>query len=187
MLRTAEARAWSCGLAQVRRLLEADVLRVVHVVFAPAVPRSLLLGLARLYNSGAEPLVVEYTELWEVGAGAYRGTAGACEREAGSGRVALADLSSAVRARAPREPPRRGLALDVTLAVPGGEARQLAFGYVAPEPDADPSLLVRAFRGEVRAELERTAAHWLERLAGVADPVAAYRRAALAGPGGEAG
>ena len=41
VLRTAAPRATSCGLAQVRRLLEGPSLRVLHVVFAPAWPRPL--------------------------------------------------------------------------------------------------------------------------------------------------
>ncbi len=180
-LRTAEATEWRCGLAQARRLLDCGALAVAHVVFAPVVPGSLLLGLVRLHNSGAEPLVVEYTELWEVGVGAYRTVPGGCERDDGPARLALADLSAVIRARAPREPRGRGLALDVTLAIPGGETRQLTFGYVAPGPDSDPGLLARAFRGEVAAELERTTALWLRRLDAVADPVAAYRNAARAG------
>ena len=96
-------------------------------------------------------------------------------------RLGLADLSAVIRARAPREPRGRGLALDVTFAIPGGQMRQLAFGYMASEPDSDPGLLARAFRGEVAAELERTAALWLRRLDAVAEPVAAYRSAARAG------
>ncbi len=181
VLRTAEATEWRCGLAQARRLLDSGALAVAHVVFAPVSPDSLLLGLVRLHNSGAEPLVVEYTELWDVGVGAYRAVPGGCERDDGSARLALADLSAVIRARAPRQPRGRGLALDLTFAIPGGQTRQLAFGYVAPEPDSDPGLLARAFRGAVAAELERTAALWLQRLDAVADPVAAYRSAARAG------
>ena len=113
--------------------------------------------------------------------GAYRTVPGGCERDDGPARLALADLSAVIRARAPRQPRGRGLALDVTLAIPGGETRQLTFGYVAPGPDSDPGLLARAFRGEVAAELERTTALWLRRLDAVADPVAAYRSAARAG------
>ncbi len=181
VLRTANATEWCCGLAQVRRLLDVGALAVVHVVFAPAVSRAVMLGLVRLHNTGAEPLVVEYTELWEVGVGAYRVVPGGCERDEGQARLALADLSSVIRARAPREPPGRGLALDVTFAIPGGQTRQLTFGYLAPESDGDPGLLARAFRGEVAAELERTARLWLQRLDATSEPVAAYRRAVRAG------
>ncbi len=178
VLRTANASEVRCGLAQVRRLIVWGPLRVAHVVFAPAAPRPLLLGLVRLHNVSAEPLVLEYTELWEVGSGAYRVAAAAAEVRTPEGVRALADASSAIRARAPEAAPARGLALDVHLALPPGAVRHLEFAYVAPsDDDVAPELLVAAFRGEARAELARTVRLWRERLAGARDPLAEYAQA----------
>lgn len=186
VLRSGEGARWSCGLAQVRRLLDAGPLRVAHVVFAPARPRPLLLGLVRLRNAGSEPLVIDYSELWDVGTGPYRAGEGGAERDAALGTAVLADLASVVRARPPAEPPRSGLALDVRLAVPASTTRQLSFAYAAPGSGEPTPLLVRAWRGDVAGELERTARDWLARLGGVADPVAGYR-AAVPPPNGARG
>jgi hypothetical protein len=178
VLRTANATRTRCGLAQVRRLIESGPLLVAHVVFAPMVARPLLLGLVRLRNAGAAPLVLDYTELWEVGAGAYRVTAAAAELRTPEGVRALADASSAIRARAPEAAPARGLALDLRIALPPRETRHLEFAYVAPgADDVAPELLVAAFRGGVRLELARTASAWLRRLAAAGDPLAEYAKA----------
>ncbi len=58
VLRTSEPERVEFGLAQVRRLLVSPSLRALHVVFAPSVPRPLLLGLVRLENTSAEALGV---------------------------------------------------------------------------------------------------------------------------------
>ncbi len=178
VLRTAAPVRVRCGLGQVRRLCSAGTLSLAHVVFAPAAPRPLLLGLVRLRNAGAAPLVLDYTELWDVGAGAYRAAAGAVEVTTPAGLRALADASSAIRARAPEAAPAQGLALDLRIAVPAGATRHLEFAYLAPAgEDVPPELLLAAFRGGVRAELARTVRAWLERLAGTADPLAEYAKA----------
>jgi hypothetical protein len=163
----------------VRRLLARGPLGVAHVVFAPAVDRPLLLGWVRLRNAGGEPLVVGYTEIWEVGAGRWRAAPGAAERTTAEGVLALVDTSSATRARAPDPSPARGLALEARVVLPPGAVRHLAFAYAAAGSAEEAGLLARAWRGEVRGELERTALVWSERLAGSDEPVAAYRRRVL--------
>lgn len=182
VLRTAEPASTRVGVAQVRRLLAGGPLEIVHVVFAPDVPRPLLLGLVRLRNTGSEPLVLDYTELWGVGGGTYRSTAGAAERSGDNGTRALVDLSSAIRSRAP-ERLTDGLALDLRVPVPAHQTRELAFGYAAAPPGEDAGHLTRAWHGDVARELERTSGAWLARLAAVAGEtgaVAAYRAEALA-------
>jgi hypothetical protein len=149
------------GVAQVRRSLVSAGLRVLHVIFAPASPRALLLGLVRIENRGAEPLVLEYTETWDVAAGEYRAAPTACERRSGGHVFALADASFASRAH-PMEPaPARGLALELELAVPARARRHLGFAYAALPEDEDPGGLVRAWRGELARELDRIGASGL--------------------------
>ncbi len=154
MLSTSRADATEYGVAQVRRALAANDLRVLHVVFAPAARRALLLGWVRLENSGTEPLALEYTETWDIPAGGYASVPGACERRFGGHVFALADCAIVSRAEPPAQPPTRGLALDLRLALPPRARRHLAFAYVAVPEEEDPGALVRAFRGEVGASLE---------------------------------
>jgi hypothetical protein len=177
VLRTSDAEDVRCGLAQVRRVVAGERVRAVHVVFAPEVRRPLLLGLVRLRNADVEARIFEYTEMWQVGGGAYATGSGAAELATASGRRVLAEAASAIRARAPEDPPSGGLALGLRVPVPAGAVRELAFAYAAPEADDDPGALIRAFRGQVRAELVRVARRW----AGVvdpADPVSDYRKRA---------
>ncbi len=175
MFRTADPDSTRFGVAQVRRLLVALPLRVAHVVFAPAAPRPLLLGLVRLENRGARPLSLHYSELWGVEGSDYRTAPGACSCETSGGTRALADAGSVVRGRPPASAPRAGLALDLRLVLPPDSRRHLCFAYAAPEPGEGPELLVRAWRGDVAGELERSVASWLERLSTELDAVAAYR------------
>lgn len=143
------------AVGQARRSLRTRDVRATHVVFAPRVPRPLLLGLARLENSSEELIWVEYTETWDVPAGPYRRAPGACERRTPETIWALADASAALRAHPPDPPPRVGLALDVHLALPAGSRRELSFAYVRCTPPEEPSDLVRAWRGDVARELVR--------------------------------
>jgi hypothetical protein len=175
VLRTSDPRRTRFGLAQVRRELAAGALRVLHLVFAPDAARPILLGLVRLENGGDEPLALDYTETWEVEGGDYRAAAGACERHTPDGARALAEVSLAVRARPPEPAPRAGLALELRLLLPPRARRELHFAYAAPGPGDPPAELVRAWRGRVLAELERTAAIWSGRVAGASAPVQAYR------------
>jgi hypothetical protein len=169
VLSTSSASVTEYGVAQVRRGLEIRGLRVLHVVFAPAAPRALLLAWVRLENSGSEPLALEYTETWDVPAGVYATASSACERRFGGHVFALADCAMVARAEPPAQPPARGLALDLLLALPPGARRHLAFAYVAVTEEDDPGRLVRAFRGEVGTTLERIGRSGLD--------VAAYRAA----------
>ncbi len=175
VFRTADPDTTRFGVAQARRLLVALPLRIAHVVFAPAAPRPILLGLVRLENRGARPLRLEYSELWSVEGSDYRTAPGACSCETDSGTRALADASAAVRARPPDSAPRKGLALDLRFVLPADSRRHLCFAYAAPEPGEGPELLVRAWRGDAARELERSVASWLERVKNEPDPIAAYR------------
>jgi hypothetical protein len=175
VLRTAAPRATRCGLAQVRRLLEGPSLRLLHVVFAPARPRPLLLGLVRLENTGRELLQLQYTELWDVPGGPARREEGACVCAIPDGERALADVGAGVRGRALDPLPETGLALSLRLPLPPGERRELGFAYAAPAAPEPAAPLVLAWRGEVRAELERTTAIWLARLGRAANTLEAYR------------
>lgn len=178
VLRTAEPEATRFGVAQVRRYLRGPGLRVSHVVFAPAAPRPLLLGLARIANDGREPVLVEYTELWNVAGKPVRVSPGACVRRTPGGERALADIALAVRSAVPDPPPELGLCLELRLVVPPGGRRELGFAYAAPPAGESPAALVRAWRGEAVRELGRTVTHWLRRLGVQADDpkaVAAYR------------
>ncbi len=155
VLSTSAPSATEYGVAQVRRALETRSLRVLHVIFAPTSPRALLLSWVRLENRGDEPLALEYTETWDVPRGEYRSASAACERRFGGHVFALADCAIVARAEPPAQPPARGLALDLRLALPPGARRHLAFAYVGVPEEEDAGELVRAFRGEVGAELER--------------------------------
>jgi hypothetical protein len=177
VLRTSEPAGTWCGLAQVRRLLAGVKVRVLHVVFAPQVPRPLLLALVRIANESREPHVVDYTEMWQIGSGEYATGPGAAELSTPAGRRALAEVSSAIRAHAPEAEPAGGLALDLRIPIPAGAVRELAFAYAAPGPEEDPGAVVRAFRGRVREELLLVTRHWL-RSVDPTDPVADYRRRA---------
>ncbi len=173
VLRTSEPDAVEFGIAQVRRTVESSELRALHLVFAPYAARPLLLGLVRLHNRSSEPLLVHYSELWEVPGGAPRAAEAACVCATEAGERALADVSLAPRGRAPEPLPERGLALDARLVLPPRERRELSFAYAAPETGDPAHLLVRGWRGDVTEELEHTVESWLEHLG--SEPVAAYR------------
>jgi hypothetical protein len=143
-----------------RRTIEADALRVEHVLFAPSRPRPLRLSLVQLRNAGSDLLIADYTETWDLARSGYRVGEAAAIAETSDGPRVLADASAVPRARPPREPPALGLALDVRLALPPGARRPLCFAYVAPGPDDEPAALVRAWRGDVAAELERSLQAW---------------------------
>jgi len=167
VLTTREPELVRFGVAQVRRVLRARGVTVTHVVFAPDSPRALLLGLARIESASDEPLAVEYSELWDLPRGEYREAQSACERRFGGHVFALAEASDVTRTRPPPAEPARGLALDVTFALPPRARRHLAFAYVALPEDEDAGSLVRAWRGRVAEELLRIGRSGLS--------VAAYR------------
>ena len=175
VLRTSAPEQTTFGVAQVRRMMTSPVLDLLHVVFAPRAERPLLLGLARLRSQSGEPLLVHYSELWDLPFGPSRPAEGACVVDTPAGARALADAASGIRARAPEPPPPAGLMLAVRLVVPPGEARTLRFAYAAPEPGEDPGTLVAAWRGEVERELLAVVRAGLESR-GV-DPIERYRRA----------
>ena len=130
------------------------------MLFPPDVSRPVRLALVHLENRSDEPLIVDYTETWDLARDGYRVAEAAAVAETRDGLRALADASVAPRARPPRQTPAVGLALDLRLALPAGARRPLAFVYAAPEPDEEPHVLVRAFRGMVAVELERTLEAW---------------------------
>lgn len=173
---TSRADATLFGLAQVRRRIELPSLAVEHLIFAPLHPRPLLLALVRLLNKGDRPVVVDYTETWAVSGSEVREAAGACLCETPEGQRALADAGLVVRGRAPDPLPRAGLAVDLRLPLPPGEIRQLSFAYAAPDSGNEAAPLVRGWRGAAEAELARTVAGWVERLAAEEDLIDAYRR-----------
>ena len=105
-------------------------------------------------------MIVDYSETWDLARDGYREAEAAAIAETRDGLRVLADASATPRARPPSEPPVVGLALDLRLPIPPGARRPLSFIYAAPEPDEEPAGLVRAWRGEVAAELERTLAAW---------------------------
>ncbi len=177
VLRTADPELTQFGVAQVRRLCAARNARMAHVLFCPHTPRPLLLGLVWLENRAADPLLLRYTETWDV-PGAYGAAEGACERQGPDGLRVLAEVGAAVRARPPQDAGERGLALDLRIVLPPHARRSLGFAYAAPEPEDDPRGLVRAWRGDVAAELAHTVGAWLDELGSPKDPVAAYREAA---------
>jgi hypothetical protein len=160
------------GVAQVRRHVAVRSLALLHLVFAPARPRPLLLGLVRLRNLTRSPLLVHYSELWAIDGAPECGAEGACAGAAAGRICALADVSAAIRARPPLPLPESGLALDARIVLPPSAVRQLAFAYVATEPGTDPATLVRAWRGDVANELARTVAGFAD--AAPDDPIAAY-------------
>ena len=178
VLRTAQVDHTRAGIAQVRRSVEAGPLTLLHLVFAPIEPRPLLLGLVRLGNRSSEPLVVDYTEIWDVDGVDFRGSQGACERRTAGGLCVLADVSKVVRARVPVPPPRTGLALDLRVALPPQDKRDLCFAYAVPEAEDSAPWLVRAWRGEVPRSLSAAVRAWLERMGSVDSQVDAYRRLA---------
>ncbi len=178
ILRTAEPVSRGFGLAQARRLLGGPRLSALHVVFAPLEPRPLLLGLVRLRNGADEPLIVSYTELWEVRAGSYRTAPGAAELSGPEGVRALAEVGSVIRARAPEPAPSRGLALDLCIPLPPRATRYLSFAYAAPEPGEEAGALVSSWRGDAATELARAVRGWRQRLGDCPDPIGAYRREA---------
>jgi hypothetical protein len=182
VLRTAQVEHTRAGIAQVRRRVEGGPLALVHLVFAPIEPRPILLGLARLQNRSSEPLVVDYTEIWDVDGGDFRASEGACERRTAEGVCVLADVSMVVRARVPRPPPRNGLALDLRVALPPEGTRNLSFAYATPDADDSAAWLVRAWRGGVATSLTRTVHAWLKRIGPSDSPVEAYRRLAGGAP-----
>jgi len=153
VLSTREPLLTLFGVAQVRRALRGKSLALAHVVFAPPSQRAILLALVRLENGGDEPLAVEYTETWDVPAGDYRVAPAACERRFGGHVFALAEASDVTRSNPPHAAPSRGLALDLTLAIPPRARRHLAFAYVALPDEEDAGELVRAWRGQVQSAL----------------------------------
>ncbi len=175
VLRTAEPERVVSGIAQLRRWLVGDPLRILHLVFAPDVSRPLLLSLVRLENPGRTPLRVDYTELWGVRGSSIRPAPGACICETEHGTRALAEAGPALRSRPPNPLPEHGLCLEIQLVLPPVSRRQLCFAYCAPPPQESAAWLVRAWRGDVAGELERTVARWLGRLSPDAAPVPAYR------------
>lgn len=144
------------------------------MVFAPAAPRPVLLGLVRLANDGGEPIELTWTELWDIPGQRVRHEPGACSCDTEEGERALADASLAIRGRAPDPLPKSGLALELRLALPPRSVRELAFAYAAPSRDEPAGGLVSAWRGDVKDELGRVARTWLERDPGP-NSVAAYR------------
>ena len=177
VLRTASPASVGFGIAQVRRRLSSSLIDAVHVVFAPAPPRPLLLSIVRLNNRSDEPVRADYTELWEIRGEEYEVMIGACSLETDRGKRVLADVSMAVRA-SPPESPGRGLALDLRIVIPAHEQRTLHFAYIAAEAGEDPGLLVRAWRGEAPAELARTVEHFSRSSEAGEEPVSAYLRQA---------
>jgi hypothetical protein len=163
VLRVSEADRVSVGLAQVRRVLERELFGLVHVVFAPAVPRPLLLALVRLRNRSQELVQLDYSELWDLPGGALRVYPGACERTTPAGDRALADAGMSIRAHTPDPPPRDGLALTLRLVLPPDSQRELAFAYAAPDPGEPAAAMVQAWRGDVAGELARTVRRWQAR------------------------
>jgi len=156
VVRMAEPDETVFGLAQVRRVIRHLPLHLVHVVFAPITPRPLLLGLVRVYNISDDPERIDYSELWGVQGTDHHAAVGASVCETDQGERVLADASSVVRANPPDRPGNKGLALDLHVVVPPRSHRQFCFAYAAPEPGDTAALLVRAWRGGVPAELERT-------------------------------
>lgn len=181
VLRTARPDAIEVGLAHARRHASAGPLRLLHLVFAPFAPRPLLFSLVELASVADRIFAVDYSELWDVTGDAYRAAEGACVRSTLEGMRALADAASGIRTRPPEPPPRRGLALEARVVLPPGARRLLAFAFAAPPPEEDAGALVRAWRGEVLAELEHTVAAWLKHLGPGGDQLARYRQALAVG------
>lgn len=174
VLRSSEPDSTAYGIAQLRRYLAWGPLRVLHLVFAPECERPLLLGLVRLENQGPDLLPVEYSEIWDVRGGDYRAEPGGAERWDVDGVRALADLAVGVRSHSPETASPRGLALDLSLALPPRSRRELCFGYLRGDPGEPVGTTLRAWRGEVRGALAHTVQSWEARLPGGSDPIAAY-------------
>ncbi|MFQ5697090.1 MAG: hypothetical protein ACE5IL_02260 [Myxococcota bacterium] len=138
-----------------KRVLETPLLRLEHWLCAPLARRPIRLARVWLISRAREALAVEYTEIWEIHHPDYRTEPGAAVVRTPDGERALADAGIAILARPPRDPPQGGLALDVRVLLPGGEARCLQFAYAAPGPDEPAAVLVRAWRGGVERELDR--------------------------------
>ena len=162
-------------MAQVRRFLSGGFLQVVHVVFAPVTPRPVLLSVVRLKNRGVGPVQVNYTEFWDVRGKEYRASSGACSCQAGERLRVLGDVALAVRSNAPEASTHSGLALDLQIVLPPNSRRHLCFAYATPEPDENAALLVRTWRGEALAELERTVVNFVSHLKPGTDAISAYR------------
>jgi len=157
ILRTSEATLIRCGTAQVRRQVSGASMHLLHVLFAPRVERPLLLSLVRFANTGSELFSLDYTELWELPCQDAHEEVGAHVARLPAGERALAEVSSAVRARVPEPPPRFGLALTLRLTLPPGSQRQVGFAYVAPSGEEPAAPMVRAWRGDVEASLRALA------------------------------
>ena len=93
-------------------MVEGRHLRLEHVLFRPDVSRPVRLALVHLENRGDEPLIVDYTETWDLARDGYRVAEAAAVAETRDGLRALADASVAPRARPPRQTPAVGLAPD---------------------------------------------------------------------------
>jgi hypothetical protein len=175
VLRTAEPDVTSFGVAQVRRFLSGGYLQVVHLVFAPVTPRPVLLSVVRLKNLGVGPVQVNYTEFWDVRGDDYRAASGACSCQSVEGLRVLGDVALAVRGNAPEASTHSGLALDLQIVLPPDSRRHLCFAYATPEPGEDAALLVRTWRGEALAELERTVTDFVGHVKSGTDAISAYR------------
>lgn len=175
VLRTSEPDAIEFGLAQVRRRVARRGLELEHLIFAPVLPRPLLLACVELRNDTAEPLVLDYTELWELDGEAVESAEGACACRTVRGERALADAGAVIRARAPKPLPLGGLALELRTLLRPGALCALSFAYAAPDPPESPAALVRAWRGDVPGELRRTVREWIARLSDQDRPLDAYR------------
>ena len=163
------------GVAQARRTVAASRLSLLHLVFAPARDRPILLAIARLRNRTAEPLLVRYSELWDVRGVSVTAADGVCVGETHGLWLGLADVSAVIRAQPPDPLPPDGLALDVPIVLPPREERQIYFAYACAEDQIELASLVRAFRGDVPAELARTVSLWSR--GAHPDAIDAYRAA----------
>lgn len=157
ILRTSEASLIRCGTAQVRRQVSGTSLQLLHVTFAPAVERPLLLSLVRFANTGRELVSLDYTEIWGLPCQDAHEEVGAHVARLPAGERALAEVSTAVRAHVPEPPPRFGLALTLRLTLPPASRRQIGFAYVAPADPEPAAPLVRAWRGDVESSLRALA------------------------------
>jgi len=161
---------------RVRRSWSTSELELAHHVFTPEQVRPLLLSWVSLVNRTGEPLLVNYSELWDAPAREVQAAEAACEGRSSEGILALADVSPVPRAHAPAVVPETGLSLDLRFAIPPRAVRALTFAYLATRSEESPATLARAWRGGVKAEYARTAQAWWDRLGD--DPQAAYLRRA---------
>jgi len=171
---TRQAHSTRIGVAQVRRSWETDVLAGLHLVFAPGATRPLLLGWVQLLNRTNQPLLVHYSEMWDLVLDSARVADAASIGTTSHGERVLADLGSAPRAAPPDPPAETGLVLDARFVLPPRQIRELTFGYIATPEGVSAAPLVRAWRGAVKSELQRTFTGWKARLG--TDLIAAYRR-----------